>query len=1079
MKASPSMPFLTEVEWLHNDYDGDANAVPYIATDITASWDLPFEYMATITKPTANRIFLCGNYPNRLTFYIEVTATNRLRFGSQDSTADDPAFAAFDIYTNSSYPIPLNVPTKVWVKYNPLNDANHTVKYEIGLEALDGSVTRTETGTFYRAGSPSADARKKLNIFNDYRSAIATADGGFKMHQCEIKMGTAHKKFIPCLDLNRLPCMYEQIEGKLYYNSGTGGFNVGRRIVEVEYMNLTGWQRFNTGFIANTLRTTLKTNFTYESTTAAMMMGTRQRASYPESCSFYIPAPNTSFPYSRMREDWAADTGTAVYSAAFTSNDHTVEITCGYAKVDGVVTTDTATSDYTMSKPWWFGCVYTINTDTFQYYQVGKIYFVELLDTYTREQYRYCVPAHDENNIGFFFDRVNHFVIENGGSHTEDMTWGDEIHPVGFLYGGSPDRFNTGIPFYNHKWETDVRYNAVRNDMNLMGVAAGACNYWGVLSNGSAALYGQYSLHTSNAEFGLNIDPTETRTVFLDSYRNNADTYDMLSMTVEGQSVTRSTSEANRTTGYRIPDFSTSYPEPAYIYGNRCYDRTTNEVLQNAIIVQNGQKQPSLFDTVTHTRIDTISSGTTIKLGAGTLGYNTEPQLPYGFVEVDYLESTGTQYLNTGITPTNTMGIEVKYAYPEISSSANAGVCGTYQATAPRTDTLFVTTQTGQTDSKICLIHGGQSYLINVLPTANTWYNAKINWLNDGKINLDDTYITDAGTNGVENNKLILFGRVKASDDSIAKSVTRICKYIVSDGLRITHNYVPVIRLYDKKVGMFDLITREFLTNAGTGEFLVGINNVSYLPVDYIESSGQQYIDTGLKIDDSCGFYVDAEKTVSSDSIIIGVKGSGHSRWAYNPSTTNMNVSWNTIYTASTGSVLGRHKVKLNVFNDRQRTYDLTVKDAITDTLSKNASTYNVCLFGAKWGSETVQLLSSCKMYSAFITKGMDFIAWYLPMVRYSDSKAGMIDMVSRTFLTNGGSGADFTYPVSYIPNKVLVSSNSGEIDTSSVGSGNLAYLDGLTSNAEQTGNKTTTINSSSTDTQYPSAKAVYDLINN
>ena len=1006
LKASPSMPWLTEVEWLHNDYDGAADAVPYIATDITASWDLPFEYTATITKPTANRIFLCGNYPNRLTFYIEVTATNRLRFGSQDSTADDPSFIAFDIYTNSSYPIPLNVPTKVWVKYYPLNDAAHTVKYEIGLEALDGSVTRTETGTFYRAGSPSADARKKLNIFNDYRSAITTADGGYRMHQCEIKLGTQHKKFIPCLDLNRTPCMYEQIDGKLYYNAGTSGFNPGRQIIEVEYMNLTGWQRFSSGFMANTLKHMMRTHFTYESETAAMMMGTRLRANYPESCSFYIPTPTTSLPNSRVRCDWTSDTTNAFFSNGLESNEHFIEMTTGYAKIDGTEYTDTATSDYDMTAPWWFGCVYTISTNTFQYYQVGKLYFTEIVDRYTGEQYRYNVPSHDENNVGFFFDRVNHFVIENEGSHTTDMTWGDEVHPVVFLYGGAPDRFNTGIPFYGKKWETDARFNTVRNDTNLMGVAAGACNYWGVLSNGSSALYGQYSIHTSDATYGINIDPAEKRTISLDSYNDGS--LDNLKMTIEGQSVARTTAEANRTTGYRVPDFSTSYPEPAYLYGNRCYDRATNELLQNAIVVQNGQKQPILFDTLTHAKIDIISSGVVSKIGPDVIGYNTDPQLPCGFAEVDYLESTGTQYLNTDITPTNNMGIDVEYAYPTISNNTNAGICGTYQGTSPRTDAFFVTTVTGKTTTNIILAHAGQSRNTGITPTANTWYNAKINWLNDGYLNLDGSTWA-IGTNTIESDKLIIFGRTLASDSSIAITTARIRRYRMTDGLRISHDYVPVIRLYDNKPGMFDLITRQFLTNVGTGEFAVGINGVSYTPADYLQSTGQQYIDTGIKIDDTCGFYVDAEKTASTDSIIIGVKGSGNSRWAYNPSTTNMNLSWNTIYTASTGSTTARHKVKANVFNDRQRVYDLVVKEAITETLHKNASTYNVCLFGAKWSSETVQLLSSCKMYACFITKDLDYIGYYLPMVRLSDSKAGMIDIISKSFLVNEGSGTDFT----------------------------------------------------------------------
>lgn len=1007
LKAAPSMPWLTEVECLQNDYSQANNSTPYIDTEVKASWDLPFELVATVTKTSANRCLILGNAPNQRTFYVELTATNRLRFSSQDSTGTDPTFVEFNVYTSSSYPIPLNVPTKIWVKYNPLNDAAHTIKYEMGLEALDGSVSTTQTGSVYRSGEP-LSTRLNLHMFNDYRTPVSTFNGGFKMHQCEIKMGTVHKKFIPCLDLNRIPCMYEQIEGKLYYNSGTSGFNSGRRIIEVEYMKLTGYQRFNTGFIANTLKHTLRTHFTYESETAAMMMGTRQRAAYAESCSFYIPAPNTSFPYSRMREDWAADTNTAVYSTNFTSNDHTVEITCGYAKVDGVVTTDTATSDYTMSKPWYFGCVYTINTNTFQYYQVGKMYFVELLDTYTREQYRYCVPAHDENNVGFFFDRVNHFIIDNEGSNTTDMTWGDEIHPVGFLYGGAPSRFNVGIVFYGHKWETDVRYNTVRTDLSLMGVSTGACNYWGVLNNSSGALYGQYSLHTSNAEFGLNIDPAETRTVFLDSYRNNADTYDMLSMTVEGQSVTRSTSEANRTTGYRIPDFQNSYPEPAYIYGNRCYDRTTNELLQNLITVQSGSKGSFLFDTITHTLINPISNIDNFTKGNDVIGYQIEPQLPYGFVEVDYLESTGTQYIDTGIKMNAGYGVMIEAKQTYTAKGTTRYLFGTYDSS--NVTNYYIAVRSG--NGNFIAVDGSTS-AEGMFAYDGSFHEHKIE---NGNYYIDGTLKGALTTQSfTPTSTAYLFGCSNIGFGGDTWQI-RKCKIFNETG-RIIADYVPCLRIYDHKPCMFDLITRQFLTNQGTGEFAVGINGVSYTPVGYLQSTSAQYIDTGISGGD--------------DDIEIGIKfkynnfiafGAIFGNWktdAYNVTRLQLwdgglgnDVSNLNTISSDSGNQYGTSITKDVVHNVIINKTSIKVDGVITTRtkLTRGTSnTNNICLFNRSLTSPNTSRNIGLQVYDFYVKKSNVEVQHLVPAVRQSDSKPGMLDMVTGTFLTNIGTG-EFTY---------------------------------------------------------------------
>ena len=167
--------------------------------------------------------------------------------------------------------------------------------------------------------------------------------------------------------------------------------------------------------------------------------------------SFSMPAGSSTRPYSRIRLDWMVGSGSS-FTNYFDSENVELEITGNYAKANGVeYTSDTKTS-VDMLDSFYIGCAYTNNTSThYTYAQTGKVYFVELLQTYTRESHRYCVPAHDENSIGFFFDRVNHFIIDNEGTGTEELTWGDEIHPVRFLYGGAPSRFNVGIAFYRRK----------------------------------------------------------------------------------------------------------------------------------------------------------------------------------------------------------------------------------------------------------------------------------------------------------------------------------------------------------------------------------------------------------------------------------------------------------------------------------------------------------------------------------------------------------------------------------------------------------------------------------------------------
>ena len=63
--------------------------------------------------------------------------------------------------------------------------------------------------------------------------------------------GTLIRDMIPILDNEGIPCMLDQVEDRLYYNSGTGEFIAGPEIVELEYIESTGTQYIDTGFKPN------------------------------------------------------------------------------------------------------------------------------------------------------------------------------------------------------------------------------------------------------------------------------------------------------------------------------------------------------------------------------------------------------------------------------------------------------------------------------------------------------------------------------------------------------------------------------------------------------------------------------------------------------------------------------------------------------------------------------------------------------------------------------------------------------------------------------------------------------------
>lgn len=59
--------------------------------------------------------------------------------------------------------------------------------------------------------------------------------------------GTLVRDMIPILDNEDVPCMYDKVEDRLYYNSGTGEFIPGIDYLELEYIQNSGSQKINTG----------------------------------------------------------------------------------------------------------------------------------------------------------------------------------------------------------------------------------------------------------------------------------------------------------------------------------------------------------------------------------------------------------------------------------------------------------------------------------------------------------------------------------------------------------------------------------------------------------------------------------------------------------------------------------------------------------------------------------------------------------------------------------------------------------------------------------------------------------------
>lgn len=184
--------------------------------------------------------------------------------------------------------------------------------------------------------------------------------------------------------------------------------------------------------------------------------------------------------------------------------------------------------------------------------------------------------------------------------------------------------------------------------------------------------------------------------------------------------------------------------------------------------------------------------------------------------------------------------------------------------------------------------------------------------------------------------------------------------------------------------------------------------------LDYIESTGTQYIDTGVIGSSSITAEIVFQRhgTYSSWGHIIGATTSdtdvnmifGIHEWYEFLLKRGRGDIMTARYTFSEGST---YTVNFNssalVINGN------TVKTFSSQTFTTNLSLY---LFCTNWGGSPNALLPSCRLYSCKIWDNGTLIRDFVPAAE--NNRAGLYDRVNDQFYSNAGTG-EFLYPVWYI----------------------------------------------------------------
>lgn len=248
-----------------------------------------------------------------------------------------------------------------------------------------------------------------------------------------------------------------------------------------------------------------------------------------------------------------------------------------------------------------------------------------------------------------------------------------------------------------------------------------------------------------------------------------------------------------------------------------------------------------------------------VEFESGILKYTTVPSLPETYTQVDYIESNGTQYIDTGIYPYKT-SLELTFSYTDLTIGTYKRFIASYAST--QSSTLRFYPIYCSNNKFYSAAYNNTSYFLGDADTEK--HTLIFNDVNN-KTYLDGVL---KGTNANFNlpsqssNTILIFATGGSSSASrIAGRLYGLKIYDKDNNNQLVRNFVPCYRNSDKEIGLYDLISNTFFTNEGTGDFTYG-KSYSTMYVD----SANLYVNSQEQIDDILSLV----KDFSIDSVLTG-----------------------------------------------------------------------------------------------------------------------------------------------------------------------------------------------------------------
>lgn len=422
-----------------------------------------------------------------------------------------------------------------------------------------------------------------------------------------------------------------------------------------------------------------------------------------------------------------------------------------------------------------------------------------------------------------------------------------------------------------------------------------------------------------------------------------------------------------------------SYPCHMQLYGCRIYDGEA--LVRDYVPAQSPDGTVGLYDCVN----DEFAAPR-----VGRLYAKCPSSLPAGYVERDYVESTGTQVLDTGVKAGPSSRVVCDCLFTDLTKGQRCG--------SSDLKNMFLWGLEGAYDGRFGSI------------VSTTWNNREDSGLGPDS----DRHVFDlrSGSQKLDGAQYGTHRLTAASVRNLWLFGTQEQDYQISFGCRmklfacriyedavLVRDYVPV-RAPDGRLGLYDLANGTFsmpmvgLLSDGASPALPA----GYRLLEYVESDGTQYLDTGVPARTRTRVLCDGAFTTLDSPQRSGMsKGSTVFLWGLESAFKGhfgsiVDKDWNTREDSKVSGDTARH-----VFDLRPGAQWLDAVRYGTHAYTAD-STYTFRLFAANEGTTTLRYPCSLRLYACQICEGEEARRNYVPAQEVSSRCAGLYDLVSGQF---------------------------------------------------------------------------------